>query len=234
MDLIKDIENLSALLVIALFLGVGITGSFHCIGMCGPIALVSRKNKWTQGFYQFGRLVSYIGLFFIFNFIGRDIFVGFLSKWFDELYALMTVFLLMILILQIFKSQLSKVSCNTSLGFLKSIKSQGLRSFIIGLMTILLPCGYLYIVIASTLLLPSKTIALTSVLAFWIGSAPILIIGPELIKKLGRIQLLRNQYMQLCLVIMIGALSLGFRYDKANMFFKSNDQTLKTEKPSCH
>ena len=61
---------------------LGLLGSFHCVGMCGPIAFmlpVDRTNsfrKITQIFtYHFGRLLAYsiIGLFF--GLVGKSLYI---------------------------------------------------------------------------------------------------------------------------------------------------------------
>lgn len=62
-------------LVSALLLGLA--GSFHCIGMCGPIAMALPLDRRSTGSqilglfaYNFGRIITYTLLGFIFGFIG--------------------------------------------------------------------------------------------------------------------------------------------------------------------
>ncbi len=59
---------------------LGILGSFHCIGMCGPIAFmlpVSRDKKglkFLQIFlYHFGRLLAYSIIGLAFGIIGKSL-----------------------------------------------------------------------------------------------------------------------------------------------------------------
>ena len=58
--------------------GMGLLGSFHCAGMCGPIALslpFSTNNQYSHltgnVLYQLGRVTTYGIIGFIFGFIGR-------------------------------------------------------------------------------------------------------------------------------------------------------------------
>ena len=60
----------------------GLLGSFHCVGMCGPIAFmlpVDRSNSTNKIFqiftYHFGRLLAYalIGLFF--GLVGKSLYI---------------------------------------------------------------------------------------------------------------------------------------------------------------
>ena len=59
----------------------GLLGSFHCVGMCGPIAFmlpVDRSNsfkKITQiGAYHFGRILAYSIIGLIFGVIGKSLY----------------------------------------------------------------------------------------------------------------------------------------------------------------
>ena len=61
---------------------LGLLGSFHCIGMCGPIAFmlpVDRNNnlkKFTQiSIYHFGRLLSYAIIGLIFGLVGKGLYI---------------------------------------------------------------------------------------------------------------------------------------------------------------
>ena len=58
----------------------GLLGSFHCIGMCGPIAFmlpVDRSNKVKQFFqlmsYHAGRILSYALIGLLFGVLGQRI-----------------------------------------------------------------------------------------------------------------------------------------------------------------
>ena len=61
---------------------LGLLGSFHCIGMCGPIAFllpVDRSNnltKFVQIFlYHFGRIVAYSLIGLIFGLLGKSFYL---------------------------------------------------------------------------------------------------------------------------------------------------------------
>ncbi|MBQ0767877.1 MAG: sulfite exporter TauE/SafE family protein, partial [Bizionia sp.] len=58
----------------------GLLGSFHCVGMCGPIAFllpIDRKNKTKRVLqlfsYHAGRLLTYAVLGFIFGLVGKSL-----------------------------------------------------------------------------------------------------------------------------------------------------------------
>ncbi len=61
-------------------LSIGFLGSFHCIGMCGPIALaLPVPNSSNINFffgriiYNLGRIISYAVMGFIFGWLGQKI-----------------------------------------------------------------------------------------------------------------------------------------------------------------
>ena len=65
------------MLVSALILGL--LGSLHCVGMCGPIAFmlpVDRSNSFKKvsqiGMYHFGRLLAYSIIGLVFGLVGKS------------------------------------------------------------------------------------------------------------------------------------------------------------------
>ena len=66
---------------------LGLISSLHCVGMCGPIAMmlpVDRQNeakKVTQIMtYHFGRLTAYASIGLIFGLLGRGFFLAGLQQ----------------------------------------------------------------------------------------------------------------------------------------------------------
>ena len=61
---------------------LGLLGSLHCIGMCGPIAFVlplNRQNtfrQWGQlGLYHTGRLLAYGIIGLVFGLLGKGLYL---------------------------------------------------------------------------------------------------------------------------------------------------------------
>ncbi|MCD6069000.1 MAG: sulfite exporter TauE/SafE family protein [Bacteroidetes bacterium] len=141
-------------------ISLGFLGSFHCIGMCGPIALslpVHQKNRTEKILaifsYNVGRIVTYAAFGLVFGLIGQSFaFFGFQQK----LSILLGILILLGLIVpQRFVAK-SKVMKTFYAGFGKlknrmaaQFQKRGIRSFLsIGLLNGLLPCGLVYIAIA--------------------------------------------------------------------------------------
>ena len=106
---------------------LGLAGSFHCIGMCGPIAFVlpvDRTSK-TKAIYQtilynLGRVLSYSLIGVLFGFLGKGLY---LAGFQQRLSILMG--LIMILIVIIPASLFNKYNFSKPLyGFIGKVKSK--------------------------------------------------------------------------------------------------------------
>lgn len=138
---------------------LGLLGSFHCIGMCGPIVFmlpVERSNtikKFFQIFlYHFGRLLAYscIGLFF--GTLGKSLYLFGLQQ---KLSILIGIIMILIVLIpkQIFNKYnfskpiyiiISKVK--NMLG--KELKKKSPDTFLtIGFLNGFLPCGLVYMAV---------------------------------------------------------------------------------------
>jgi len=144
-------------------LGIGFLGSFHCIGMCGPIALAlptgnSSKLSFITNriLYNTGRIVTYSILGIIFGFIGESVaLAGFQNILSITLGAL--ILLSVFVKNRYFESIKKSTGINTVLKKVRNkigeqFKKNGwLTFFIIGILNGLLPCGFVYIGLAGSL-----------------------------------------------------------------------------------
>lgn len=142
---------------------LGAAGSLHCIGMCGPLSLALPTHHLSpiQKFlslllYQSGRIITYSFAGFLFGLAGRRIYIAGYQQWFS---ISMGIIISLFALLYFFKKQLIHVSFlnrfylavqNMIINVLRS--STGPVSFLLlGLANGLLPCGMVYIALASTL-----------------------------------------------------------------------------------
>lgn len=165
-------------------LSLGFLGSFHCIGMCGPIALalpVHGKSQSHKIFsilaYNFGRIFTYALLGIVFGLIGQSFAIfGFQQK----LSVVLGVLILAgVLLPQRFFSR-SKLAVKFY-SFFNKLKSsmaaqfreKGIKSlFSIGLLNGLLPCGMVYIAIAGAVATSSVFEGSLFMAAFGAGTLP--------------------------------------------------------------
>jgi sulfite exporter TauE/SafE len=144
-------------------ISLGFLGSFHCVGMCGPIALALPVHQKTKSqkitsilAYNAGRILTYSLLGMLFGIIGQSFALfGYQQK----LSVLLgTLILLGLLIPKRLVSHIdfTKKTYHLLNGLKASIarlfQQRGIRSFFsIGLLNGLLPCGLVYMGVAGAL-----------------------------------------------------------------------------------
>jgi sulfite exporter TauE/SafE len=135
---------------------LGLAGSFHCIGMCGPIAFILPVDKssvaktFIQTFlYHFGRLISYAIIGILFGFLGKGLY---LAGFQQNLSILMGIIMILTVIIPVrifnkfnFSKPLYKLigKLKQNLGLYLNKKSNK-ALFTIGFLNGFLPCGLVY------------------------------------------------------------------------------------------
>lgn len=137
----------------------GILGSFHCVGMCGPIAFmlpISRDNplkKFLQIFlYHFGRLFAYSLIGLAFGMVGKSLYLFGMQQQLS-----ITAGILMIAVIIIPSKLFGKYNFSKPLyrmiGKIKSSLGAALKKktpdtfFTIGFLNGFLPCGLVYMAV---------------------------------------------------------------------------------------
>ena len=163
----------------------GLLGSFHCVGMCGPIAFmlpIDRQNN-AKGFlqilsYHFGRLLSYSLIGLLFGFLGK----GFYFFGFQQQLSII-VGLSMILVI-IFPRFFSKVNLSKGISKLifkvknalgKELKNKRNDTFFtIGFLNGFLPCGLVYMAIFGALATTNAFLGSLYMFLFGLGTIPLM------------------------------------------------------------
>ena len=143
---------------------LGLFGSLHCVGMCGPLAIAfSNKADNTQSqnvssalYYNLGRTATYSVLGLVFGILGSFLFVADLQKVVSILLGLLLIvsFLFNIDIdRSINQNSLVKKYYFSIKKYIAEImnKSQAYHPFQLGLANGLLPCGLVYLALAGAL-----------------------------------------------------------------------------------
>ena len=182
-------------------LGLGLLTGFHCIGMCGPIALVlplNNKNWSTRIFsallYNFGRTITYASMGAVFGIIGAGFsFAGF-QRWIS---IAMGTFMIATIAFPQINKVLYKGTGNSK--FMSSIKKQLAKYFqqasykslfITGLLNGLLPCGMVYMAIAGAIAVGSVSGSVIFMALFGLGTIPMMF----LLSMLGNFASLRLKH----------------------------------------
>jgi len=165
---------------------LGLLGSFHCVGMCGPIAFmlpVDRSNstrKVTQiAIYHLGRLLAYglIGLFF--GLVGKSLYIFGIQQQLSIAIGILMI-LVVITPAQTFnKYNLSRPlykiisKIKTSLG--QALRKKTADTFLtIGFLNGFLPCGLVYMAVFASLAMQSTGQASLYMVLFGIGTIPLM------------------------------------------------------------
>lgn len=144
-------------------LAIGFFGSFHCIGMCGPIALAlpgagqsTFKLLIGRALYNIGRVFTYAFLGAVFGVIGHSIALAGFQKGLSIALGI-AIISSVVIKSRFFNSIKRKLGTNSFYGQLKKLissrfKKSGLSTlFTIGILNGLLPCGFVYIGLAGSL-----------------------------------------------------------------------------------
>ncbi|WP_343631124.1 sulfite exporter TauE/SafE family protein [Fluviicola sp.] len=163
---------------------LGLAGSFHCIGMCGPIALALPVNRKSPATVladlltaNTGRIITYTLLGFV---IGS---IGFSLQLF-RLFQVLSILFGLLLIAIAWRKQLLRHIEFRSPGFQKWVSGRmqlllrqkgTLKLFGIGLLNGLLPCGMIFLALTNALLAENPLGSASAMAAFGLGTLPALI-----------------------------------------------------------
>jgi uncharacterized protein len=143
-------------------LTLGFLGSFHCVGMCGPLALALPVHHLRGGqkslahlLYNVGRVITYSILGLFFGILGR----GFYLAGWQQVFSIVAGS--SILLLAILQQTINKSYQPTWIGafsrqvqkiILYFLKQQSYSGYLLmGMANGLLPCGMVYMAIAAAL-----------------------------------------------------------------------------------
>ncbi|TXB60113.1 sulfite exporter TauE/SafE family protein [Phaeodactylibacter luteus] len=167
-------------------LAIGFLGSFHCIGMCGPIALSlpyqGRKPLASAAnvlLYNLGRVITYGLLGAVIGLVGKGFFLAGAQSY---LSIGLGLFLLVVALFSIdMESQLLRVPIISRLNQwvtrqLGRIIGQGgpLRLLGIGALNGLLPCGLVYVAIVGAIGTGTALYGALYMAAFGLGTLPLM------------------------------------------------------------
>lgn len=165
---------------------LGLLGSFHCIGMCGPIAMVlpvQNEKPFPRllkiFLYHFGRILAYGTIGLAFGLLGKGLF---LSGFQQRLSILIGI--IMILYILIPATMFSKFKITPPLysfiGKLKSGLGKRLKNksyvslFTIGFFNGYLPCGMVYMALVGAIAMASPQDGFLYMMIYGLGTIPLM------------------------------------------------------------
>ncbi|HSD05949.1 sulfite exporter TauE/SafE family protein [Flavobacterium sp.] len=164
----------------------GLISSFHCIGMCGPIAMMlpvdrnHQEKKVVQIMtYHLGRLTAYSSIGLVFGLLGKGFFLAGIQQQ-------LSIFIGVAMILVILIPEKTLAQYNFSKPVYRLIskmkqklgshfKNKSLKSlFIIGLLNGFLPCGMVYVALFGAIAMQSAGFGVLYMLLFGLGTVPLM------------------------------------------------------------
>ena len=211
-------------------LTIGLIGSFHCIGMCGPIvvALPLKKHNLVSKIagaflYNSGRVITYGLLGILFGMLGRGIKLAGFQQWTSILLGVTMI--VSILYPYFFREKISISSLFTGFASRLIIRLKKLftdRSYssllMIGMLNGLLPCGLVYVAIAGAINTGAVYTGALFMMLFGIGTIPLLLVATLASDAIGQRLRSRMQKVVPYFVFVLGVLfilrgmSLGIPY----------------------
>lgn len=177
---------------------LGLFGSLHCLGMCGPIALalpLDRSSQWKAGsgalVYNLGRTLTYALMGLVFGQIGQALSLIGLQRWVSILAG--TVLLLGVILHYVLQRPgLSLPGLQRIVGRVKSGLAQRLgrtsyRSLLsIGLLNGLLPCGLVYFTLIGAIGMGAALQGAAYMALFGLGTVPLMLATNLLGHRIGQ------------------------------------------------
>lgn len=164
----------------------GLLGSFHCVGMCGPIAFLMPvdHNNPTKKFvqtlsYHLGRLLTYALIGFMFGELGKRLNLFGLQQQLS-----IGIGLLMILVILLpshifnrynFSKPMYKLVGKVKSALGKQLKSKSKGTFFtLGLLNGLLPCGLVYMAVFGAIATGDALTGALYMFVFGLGTVPLM------------------------------------------------------------
>ena len=165
---------------------LGLLGSLHCVGMCGPIAFmlpVGKSNSLQKSFqvslYHTGRLLAYASIGLVFGIIGHSF-----ATFGVQQQLSIAIGILMILLVVLPQKQLQpfkitqpiyrlvgKVKTELGLAFKKD---SYFNFFQLGFLNGLLPCGLVYMAVFASVATANLSNSIFYMLLFGLGTVPMM------------------------------------------------------------
>jgi uncharacterized protein len=209
---------------------VGVLGSLHCVGMCGPLALALPVLQGPGGTFVIGRVLYNVGRAATYMLLGAAAgSVGHfivLAGWQQGLSIAVGGALLLSVVVpsafSILSSRLDfpgRIAASLRDSLSRLFRRRSLSAlFLVGTVNGLLPCGFVYIGLAAAAATGAALPAAMFMAGFGIGTMPVMFvlslagrsIGPQFRKRLSVMGPVVT--VLLALIIILRGLSLGIPY----------------------
>ncbi len=172
-------------MIISAFI-LGLLGSFHCVGMCGPIAFmlpVDRTNPYKKAsqiaIYHFGRLLAYSIIGLVFGLVGKGLYIFGLQQ---QLSIFIGVLMIVVILIPYqtfnkynFSKPVYKIISKVKSALGSALKKKTSDTFLtIGFLNGFLPCGLVYMAVFAAIGTGSTLQGSFYMLLFGLGTVPLM------------------------------------------------------------
>ncbi len=165
---------------------LGLMGSLHCVGMCGPIAFmlpVNRTNNFKKFFqiflYHFGRLFAYGIIGLVFGLLGKGFYIFGIQQKLSIIIGMLMIVVVMIpskaLNRYNFSKPVYKIISKVKNRLGKELKKKTADTFLtIGFLNGFLPCGLVYMALFGAIAMGSAWQGSLYMILFGLGTVPLM------------------------------------------------------------
>ena len=165
---------------------LGLISSLHCIGMCGPIAMmlpVAHKDPAKKALqillYHFGRLTAYGSLGLLFGVLGRGFYMAGMQQQTSIIAGIIMITIVMlpekIFAKYNFSKPVYKILSNLKTRLGSQFRKRSNKAlFITGLLNGFLPCGLVYAALFGAIAMQSTPFTILYMLLYGLGTIPLM------------------------------------------------------------
>lgn len=190
-----------------------LSGSLHCVVMCGPIRMISGNSFFARSLYQLGRLLGYAILGIFAGYLGQSI-----PLWILLIFLALGIVFSLVPYLPIpfwrkFRSSIIQLSSS--------------HPFLLGFSAALLPCGMLHAWVGVAAVTGNPFLGSLVLLMLWLGTLPALELSSSVLMQ--PLQKLRRKFPRILTggLILLAAIPIVWRYS----FIDQQKPVVKTECP---
>lgn len=236
---------------------IGLLGSLHCIGMCGPIALLipTSKNpalKFIQIItYNLGRVLTYSLFGLVFGLLGETFRLAEIQQYTS---VIIGVVLIVVIVMSFFYNKNSENKLNKAvMRLFNPIKKQlgkllgedRKNLLAIGILNGFLPCGLIYFALAGSLTTSSVQNSVLFMALFGLGTLPVMMFfmyfKSFINAKINVKRFIPYMLLVMGFLLVLRGMNLGIPYVSPKVTKTENTTTLggccsstDKEAPSCH
>lgn len=204
-----------------------LTGSAHCVSMCGGLIVAVSRSRMETWMYHLGRLLGYLVVGAFAGGLGEKL-LNSTTEGILSWTAALTVGISLILIgLRTWSGNSPHFFKLPSPALQFLFKHAGKNAFLTGSFTALLPCGWLQNFVLAAVATRNASSGALLLFFFWLGTLPALTFTPFLVEKLLRPLGQKLPRLSAVLLISAGFLSIGLK--TSPIFFQKSPQP-----KSCH